>query len=219
MNTVSHRSIDSDALKANLLETAEYVEIRADLMRLLEAVEKYRGIHTRLEGLLYEICHPYRNWNLILPLLRSFVLKNFQHYLKTGSGPEAYTLFSDLFFEAAEGSLKNSTLLAQIFEAHWDWIDKLASMLKPAELKAFEQGINDTFNRFSEIGAEDELVLIHLIHGRQSVKRVTERLSRQIEHHGIDWDFMPAARLLKLVLQINYDYWLQEDDPRGGLAI
>ncbi|NNK14989.1 MAG: hypothetical protein HKP52_12190, partial [Desulfofustis sp.] len=60
MNTVSHRSIDSDALKANLLETAEHVEIRADLMRLLEAVEKYRGIHTRLEVLLYEICHPYR---------------------------------------------------------------------------------------------------------------------------------------------------------------
>ena len=102
MNTVSHHSIESDALRANLLETAEHVEIRADLMRLLEVVEKYRGIHTRLEGLLYEICHPYRNWSIILPLLRSFVLKNFQHYLKTGCGPEAFTLFSGLFFEAAE---------------------------------------------------------------------------------------------------------------------
>ncbi len=218
MNTLSQRSIDSDALKANLLETAEHVEIRADLMRLLEAVEKYRGIHTRLEGLLYEICHPYRNWNLILPLLRSFVLKNFQHYLKTGCGPEAYTLFSGLFFEAAEDSQKNSILLGQIFEAHWDWIDKLASMLKPADLKAFEQGINDTFNRFSAIGADDELVLIHLIHGRQSVKRVIERLSRQIKRHGIDWDFNPAATLLKLVLRINYNYWLQEEDPRVWLV-
>ena len=218
MNTLSHRSIDSDALKANLLETAEQVEIRADLLRLLEAVEKYRGIHTRLEGLLYEICHPYRNWNLILPLLRSFVLKNFQHYLKTGCGPEAYTLFSGLFFEAAEDSLKNSILLGHIFEAHWDWIDKLASTFKPDELEAFEQGINDTFNRFSKIGAEDEQVLIHLIHGRQSVKRVTERLSRQIERHGIDWDFIPVATLLKRVLRINYDYWLQEDDPRRWLA-
>ena len=218
MNTLSQRSIDSDALKANLLETAEHVEIRADLVRLLEAVEKYRGIHTRLEGLLYEICHPYRNWNLILPLLRSFVLKNFQHYLKTGCGPEAYTLFSSLFFEAAEDSQKNSVLLGQIFEAHWDWIDKLASMLKPADLKAFEQGINDTFNQFSAIGADDELVLIHLIHGRQSVKRVIERLSRQIERHGLDWDFYPAASLLKLVLRINYNYWLQEEDPRVWLV-
>ncbi|MBT8346500.1 MAG: phosphoenolpyruvate synthase [Desulfofustis sp.] len=218
MNTVSHRSIDSDALKANLLETAEHVEIRADLMRLLEAVEKYRGIHTRLEVLLYEICHPYRNWSIILPLLRSFVLKNFQHYLKTGCGPEAFALLSGLFFEAAEDSLKNSVLLAQIFEAHWDWMDKLAGMLNQNELKAFEQGFNDTFTHFSAIGAADELVLIHLIHGRQSVKRVTERLNRQIEHHGIEWDFMPATNFLKLVLQINYDYWLQEDDPRGWLV-
>ena len=213
MNTVSHRSIDSDALKANLLETAEHVEIRPDLVRLLEAVERYRGIHTRLEGLLYEICHPYRNWNLILPLLRSFVLKNFQHYIKTGCGPEAFTLFSGLFFEAAEDSLKNSALLGQIFESHWDWIDKFAGLTKPADLKSFEQGLNETFDRFFDLGAADEQVLIHLIHGRQSVKRVTERLYRQIEKFGIEWDYQPAARLLRAALRINYEYWLQEEDP------
>ena len=218
MNTATHRSIDSDALKANLLETAEQVEIRADLLRLLEVVEKYRGIHTRLETLLYEICHPYRNWNIILPLLRSFVLKSFQHYLKTGSGPEAFTLFSGLFFEAAEDSLKNSSLLGQIFEAHWDWIDKLASQSSGDDLAALEQGLNDTFNRFIDLGVEDRQVLINLIHGRQSVKRVVERLRSQIERLGITWDFQPATRLLKLVLQINYDYWLQEEDPFSWLT-
>ena len=148
MNTVSQRSIDSDALKANLLETAEQVEIRADLIRLLEVVEKYRGIHTRLEGLLYEICHPYRNWTIILPLLRSFVLKNFQHYIKTGCGPEAFSLFSGLFYEAARDSIKNSGLLSQICEAHWDWIDTLTSQLNGNDLAAFEQPLNDTFDRF-----------------------------------------------------------------------
>ena len=105
MNTATTRSIDSDALKANLLETAEQVEIRPDLYPLLRAVEKYRGIHSRLESLLYEICHPYRNWNIILPLLRSFVLKNFHHYAKTDYGPDAFNIFSDLFFEAIDALL------------------------------------------------------------------------------------------------------------------
>ena len=58
MNTATQSSIDSDALKANLLETAEQVEIRPDLAGLLQAVETYRGIHARLESLLYEVCHP-----------------------------------------------------------------------------------------------------------------------------------------------------------------
>ena len=218
MNTVSHRSIDSDALKANLLETAEHVEIRPDLARLLEVVEKYRGIHTRLESLLYEICHPYRNWNIILPLLRSFVLKNFQHYIKTGCGPEAFSLFSGLFFEAARDSLKNSGLLSRIFESHWDWIDKLTSQLNGNDLAAFEQQLNITFDRFIELGTGDEEVLIHLIHGRQSVKRVIARLRSQIERLGIAWDYQSAARLLQLVLQINYNYWLQEDDPLAWIA-
>lgn len=213
MNTATHRSIDSDALKANLLETAEHVEIRPDLIRLLEAVEKYRGIHTRLESLLYEICHPYRNWNIILPLLRSFVLKNFQHYIKTGNGPEAFNLFSGLFFEAIDDSLKNSGLLGQIFEAQWDWIDKLASQLNSHDLAAFEQVLNNCFSRFIDLGNEDKEILIHLIHSRQSVKRVIGKLYRQIERFNIDWDLQPPVRLVQFVLRTNYEYWLQEDDP------
>ena len=218
MNTLSHRSIDSDALKANLLETAEHVEIRADLIPLLEAVEKYRGIHTRLESLLYEICHPYRNWNIILPLLRSFVLKNFQHYIKIDIGPEAFKIFSGLFFEATHDSLRNSGLLSQIFEAHWDWIDKLASQLNGDQLTEFEHEINHAFNHFIDLATEGDDVLIHLIHGRQSVKRVVARLKAQMERFSIDWDLAPAARLVRLVLGINYDYWLKEDDPLSWLT-
>ena len=102
MKAVTQSSIDSDALKANLLETAEQVEIRPDLLGLLEAVEKYRGIHASLESLLYEICHPYRNWSLILPLLRSFVLKNFHHYHKLDYGPQGLqSVFQPVFRGAA----------------------------------------------------------------------------------------------------------------------
>jgi len=213
MKTATHRSIDSDALKANLLETAEHVEIRPDLVGLLEAVENYRGIHTRLENLLYEVCHPYRNWNLILPLLRSFVLKNFHHYKKTDYGPVAFKLFSELFFEAINDSLKNSGLLSQIFESQWDWIDKLTTQLDGDDLKFFQQPLNEFFTRFTELNQQEDDVLIHLIHGRQSVKRVIKKLSDLIDRCQVAYDLLPAGLLVQLVLKTNYDYWLQEDDP------
>ena len=72
--------IESDALDANLLETAGNVVIDEELLVLLEVVEKFKGLHSTLERLLYEVCHPFRNWRIVLPQLRSFVLKNFSHY-------------------------------------------------------------------------------------------------------------------------------------------
>ncbi len=218
MNIVPQHRIDSDALKANLLETAEYVEIRSDLAGLLEAVERYRGIHTRLENLLLEICHPYRNWNIILPLLRSFVLKNFHHYLKTDYGPQACAQFMGLFFEAVDDSLRNETLLAQVFEAQWDWIDKLTTQLDGDNLQAFEKPLNDCFSRFIELGTEDAQALLSLIHGRQSVKRVIAKLHQLVERTGVDYDMRIAVELVRLVLKINYVYWLQEDDPLAWLS-
>ena len=81
MTKENNAVIDSDALKANLLETAGHVEIATELLPLLEMVEQYRGLHVTLEKLLYEVCHPFRNWKLILPQLRSFALKNIGHYI------------------------------------------------------------------------------------------------------------------------------------------
>ena len=213
MKAVTHSSIDSDALKANLLETAEQVEIRPELMELLEEVENYRGIHSSLESLLYEICHPYRNWYLILPLFRSFVLKNFHHYRKTDFGPMAFHLFSDLFFEALADSLKNEVLLSQIFEAQWAWLDKLVSQLDGESLIRFEKPINDFFLRLIALEQKDKSALLHLVHGRQSIKRVIKRIIHLSQRSSVNIDVKPAAMLTRLMLLTNYAYWLNEDDP------
>ncbi len=68
--------IESDALRANLAETAGEVVIEPKLRLLLDIVSGYKGISATLEHLLYEICHLYRNWSLLIPQLRSFCLKN-----------------------------------------------------------------------------------------------------------------------------------------------
>ena len=209
----SEHNIDSDALKANLLETAEHVEIRPDLLLLLDVVKKYRGIHSNLENLLYEICHPYRNWEMLLPLLRGFVLKNFNHYRKHEHGPESFELLAGLFFEALDDSAKNPVLLSQIFESQCAWLEKLISQLSKEELVRFEPALNGMFLRYEELNSVDDTILIHLVHGPQSIKRVVKRLLNFIERSGVAFDVKPSASLMYLVLQKNYRYWLHEDDP------
>ena len=87
-------TIESDALRANLLETAtDEVIIDPSLALLEEVVEKYKGISKNLHDLLYEVCHPYRNWKMLVPRLRAFVLKNINHYFKHEKGPEAFDRF------------------------------------------------------------------------------------------------------------------------------
>ena len=92
--------IDSDALRANLLETAGEVVIAKELEPLLDIVSRYKGIHTSLESLLYEICHPFRNWSLIIPLFRSFALRNSNHFIRHENGPQAMRLLGQIYFEA-----------------------------------------------------------------------------------------------------------------------
>ena len=84
----------SDALRANLMETAQEVTIRPEYHLLLEVVVEFRGIHNQLESLLSEVCHTYRNWELLLPQLRKFHPEKIAVTINgIPGGPEAFTLF------------------------------------------------------------------------------------------------------------------------------
>src|SRR3990167_10439028 len=109
--------LESDALKANLLETAvDSVTVYDSLLPLLDIVSSYKGISKNIEILLYEVSHPFRNWKMILPMLRSFVLKNIDHYFRHEQGPEAFSLFCHIFLGAVEDARKNEALLATAME-------------------------------------------------------------------------------------------------------
>ena len=129
--------IDSDALRANLLETAGEVVIAAELRPLLNIVKQFKGIHASLESLLYEICHPFRNWGLIIPLFRSFVLRNCSHFVRHDEGPHAIRLLAQIFFEAIKDSEKNSALLSQIIEAKLAWIEKMINLFDTESLRRY----------------------------------------------------------------------------------
>lgn len=213
--TVSTVELESDALKANLAETAAAageVVIDAELQLLLEIVAGYRGIHSNLEHLLYEICHPYRNWALLIPQLRSFCLKNSVYYQRHERGPEAFTLLAGLFLRALEDSTKKGTLLIQIIESQLAWVEKLLSLFTPDDLTRFGPALNGYFQRLAAFDESDPLIMMYITQGQHPMKKLAQRLLA-FPREGLVFDYRPVSDLMRVILNRNYDYWLQEDDP------
>ena len=208
--------IESDALRANLAETAAAageVVIAPELKLLLDIVSGYKGIHSTLEHLLYEICHPYRNWSLLIPQLRSFCLKNSTCYQRHPQGPEAFTLFTGLFLQALGDSVKKGTLLIQIIEAQLAWVEKLLSLLSPEDLQRFGPALNDYFHRLAALDQRDPAIMMYVTQGQHPMKKLALRLLAFSGNESLSFDYRPVSELMRIILGRNYTYWLQEDDP------
>ncbi len=208
--------IDSDALRANLQETAGEVVIAEQLTPLLDIVTKYKGIYASLESLLYEVCHPFRNWDLIIPLLRSFVLKNSTYFLRHEQGGLALELLASIFREAIMDSKKNTALLAKIVEAKLAWLEKIITLLEHQKLLAIEAPLNEIFSWMNSLEEGESPVLLHIVQGQHPMKRLVSRLRDKLnsgEKGKNDFDCYPVASLMRTILLKNYSYWLQVEDP------
>ncbi len=204
--------IDSDALKANLLETSHEVEVDPELLLLLEVVDQFKGLRSTLEKLLYEICHPFRNWKIVLPHLRSFVLKNSHYYLAHQKGPECLTLFGGLFIEALHDSQKSPQMLAQSVGALMVWLDKVLSKLGAERLEHFGPTLNDILVQLTAMNETDPAVMLQFVHGQHSAKKLARRLLT-LTTESSSYDFTAYSRFLQTNLSRCYQYWLKEDDP------
>ncbi|MFT5697242.1 MAG: pyruvate,orthophosphate dikinase [Desulforhopalus sp.] len=205
-------AIESDALKANLLETAGDVIIDPELLLLLEIVEPYKGLHSTLEKILYEVCHPFRNWKLVLPQLRRFVLKNVNYYRTDARGPETFRLFSRLFVEALHDTARDPLLLAQSVGAVMTWLDKLLQKFTKEDLLRFGPEINNLFATLSALRESDKAVLMQFVHGQYPLAKLGKRLLVLGKGENC-FDFSESARFIQITQELCYDYWLNEDDP------
>ncbi|MCX5906845.1 MAG: hypothetical protein NTY64_06580, partial [Deltaproteobacteria bacterium] len=94
--------LESDALRSNLEETAvAQVAVDPKYAVLQETVAGFRGILKTVETLLFELNHPFKNWEFILPELRTFALKYFSSYARHPRGPQAIEGIIDIFLDAA----------------------------------------------------------------------------------------------------------------------
>jgi pyruvate,orthophosphate dikinase len=222
MTEESKPLIESDALKANLMETAvSEVEIDPSLAVLQEIVKPYKGIARNLHFLLYEISHPFRNWSIILPKLRAFALKNLSHYRRHELGPEAMERFCDLFLKAIAETNKNEAQLGMAMESLLAYLEKSIVTLHREEIPAYEQSLAFCFMHLQQL---EDNVMLFMVQGHHPIKKIATMMLDLVGEGG-QYDFKPLARLLKKILQLNYGYWLEEEDPQpwfvgecGGLC-
>ena len=207
--------IASKALEANFQQTASTVEISPRYAPLREAVARYQGLSSRLEHLLYEISHPYRNWQLIISELRPFVLKNISHYLGHPQGPDCFALFSSIFLEALKDSRKNSKVVAQTVEALLAYADKLISSLTPEVLPRYADSLNAFLDQLARLDETDSGVMMQMVQGHHPLKKMAGQLISLGRKAGEqNYSCAAAARLLRKILSLNYACWLSEDDPQ-----
>ncbi len=206
-------AIDSKALLANLQETATpEVTIDSSLLVLSDIVSDFTGIRNNLHALLYEISHPYRNWTLIVPKLKAYILKNIRHYKNHLHGPEAFGRFTAIFLKALEESKKNNTLLAQTMEAILAYMEKLIALSDANDLIRYEKVFADCF---SNLHALDEKIIMYMVQGHHPMKRIATSLLQITKDlpANATYDFGPVTNLMNRVLRLNYKYWLAEPDP------
>ncbi|MBU0481052.1 MAG: phosphoenolpyruvate synthase [Proteobacteria bacterium] len=206
--------IESDALKANLLETAvSEVEIDPSYAVLQEIVGSYKGIANSLHYLLYEISHPFHNWMIILPKLRAFTLKNLNHYKRHEKGPEALEQFCLIYLKAAGETRKNENQLAMAMESLLAYLEKMISALELEDLPRYESALAFCFRQLQEL---EESTMLFMVQGHHPIKKIARTM---LEKAGrSDYDFTDLAGLMKKILQLNYEYWLQEEDPQPWFA-
>ncbi|MHB8788874.1 MAG: PEP/pyruvate-binding domain-containing protein [Desulfobulbaceae bacterium] len=206
--------IKSDALRANLAETAGEVIVDPAFEPLREVVASYQGLLGKLDILLHEVHHPYRNWNFIIPELRAFALKNLGHYLRHGKGPECFGLFCRIFLDGLYDCRKNGKLVSLVMEAMLAYVDKLVNTISVADLPRFEEPFNAFFSRLISLDEADGQLMMHMVQGHHPMKKVAARLvSFSSEQGVVAFDYAPVARLMRKILGLNYRYWLGEEDP------
>lgn len=214
MESADHTpAIESDALRANLRETATEVVIDDDLLVLLEVVQQYKGLHSTLEKLLFEVCHRFRNWRIILPQLRSFALKNGNHYLAHPRGPEAFARLSRLFLTALHETSRDATMLPQAVAALMAWLDRMVGRFTVSEVNRFSAELNEVLRRLSGLERGDRQILMHVAQGQHPFTKIAKHLLSLCEGGRATFDFLPLAQLLQTIHVACYRYWLREDDP------
>ena len=206
--------IESEALRANLAETAGEVVIDPAYGVLEEVVAGYQGLATKLHNLLHEISHPYRNWQLIVPELRAFVLKNLNLYRNHPRGPQSFSLFTAIFLDGLGESRKNTKLVGRIMEAMLAYGDKLINSLDPESLLRYQEVLNGFFDRLARLDEIETRVMMVMVQGHHPMKKMALRLlALHRQDPGLGFDYGPIARLMKKILRLNYSYWLGEEDP------
>jgi pyruvate,orthophosphate dikinase len=204
--------LDSDALRINLEETAvQQVSVDPKYNVLRETVAGYRGILKTVDTLLFELNHPFKNWEIILPEMRSFALKNFASYARHPKGPQAITIIIEVFLDAVMNCGREA-LESKAIDHLLGYVEKITSELDESNQENFLPVLRTCFQRLSSL-AEKQFFFLASSH--VPLKRIGQILLQKLPESS---ELSEFNELLARSLRAAYGYWLHEEDPRLWFA-
>ncbi len=207
--------IASEALRANLEATAvREIEFDSRYQVLRDAVKDYQGIIKAVDSLLFELHHPFRNWEVVIEDLRSFALKNLATYSRSSQGSEAIRVlldtFSDVISQAPENDQKTEAVNGLLA-----FLEKIIQKVDTEKLLTILPDIEHAFHRLKESNAH---VIKAVARSYHPVSHLIQNLSNRLDGQKIPpelWD--EAGRLLVEVQKATSQYWLEQKDPVNWL--
>jgi pyruvate, orthophosphate dikinase len=200
--------LESDALRINLEETAvEQVAVDPKYAVLQATVAGYRGIRQKADSLLFELNHPFKNWEIILPELRDFSLKYFSSYVRHPKGPQAVEVLIDVFGDAIMNSSKEA-LEAKAIDYLLSYLQKIITEMDGANQKDIYPVLQECFQSLTSL---PEKKFFFLASSHIPLKRLGQIFLRKLPPEVPISEF---NGLLTRSLRASYEYWLQEEDPR-----
>ena len=103
-----HIPVDSDALRANLADTAQEVVIPDRYLPLVRAVEDLYGVRTPLEELLIEYFHTFRNADLLIDGFQTVLLRNWSYFERSEDRASHFELLSELVLDLLDTQLTSA---------------------------------------------------------------------------------------------------------------
>ncbi len=205
-------TIDSTALKVNLRTTAvTKIKIPKKYNILRAAVKDYRGVSTALEELLNELYHPYCNWYIVIPELRSFALKHLAIYSRSKRAVGAVRVLLETFIYAIKKPTKHDQR-AQATDALNAYLEKLTQYLKPEELIRHVKSIANTFEKLSQFDQKILLEIAKSYHPiSKTIKILLEKIGPLLDDNHLLWK--ASTHLLIKLRREDWNCWLKQPDP------
>jgi len=199
--------LESAALQKNLQETSvAQLQIDPKYEVLIETVEGYRGIQKAAETLLFELHHPFKNWEIILREMRSFALKYFTAYSRHPRGPQAISAIIDVFFEAIS-QVNSASLQIKAIDYLLNYLEKIVNELNGQNHGEIWPILQLTCQRLASLPDQQ---FFYLASSHIPLKKIGQTLLLKLPENS----FLPEFNnLFMRSLKITYAYWLQEEDP------
>ncbi len=205
------KTFESKALRVNLEATqVQQIEFNARFSVLRDAVKDYQGVKNAAEHILFEIHHPFKNWDAIINEFRAFTLKNLQVYCRTDRATEVFQVKLELFLTLIHQAPKEYQK-KDATDALLAFIEKLFQVVDTDQLWSLIPSIERTF---AELMMEGCMIARFMAESLHPLPKSLSLLFNRLKLEKLPQSFIGSCIEIVGWIRIHaYEVWLSSEDP------